>query len=187
MRTLLLIFSTLLVRLINSYSFAYPPQSSDTLINRCLPTVIQIPRYQLGSVFQLVKFGLRHLVKRLPTIWLLAGAIANRSVSDPDSVNTVQDFDSGFSVNPDPDLWWPNFVSSWKKCLCFGLTNATVLFSEGLSSYRRSVQPPKENIQHFKTWNIFIVLWVIWGNGLSRAEAEIRSVRVEKGASGGAS
>ncbi len=51
-----------------------------------------------------MQFGWRHLVKRLPPIWFLAGAIANSSVSDPDSVNTVQDFDSGFLVNPDPDF-----------------------------------------------------------------------------------
>jgi hypothetical protein len=36
--------------------------------------------------------------------------------------------------------------------------------SEGLSSYRRSLrlQPPKENIQHFKSWNSFTFLWLIF-------------------------
>ncbi len=31
-------------------------------------------------------------------------------------------------------------------------------------SYRRSLQPSKKNIQHFKTWNVsaFLVMWVIF-------------------------
>jgi hypothetical protein len=55
--------------------------------------------------------------------------------------------------------------NSWQKNSISWSKNAIYLFlvlREGRPSYRRSLQPSKENIQHFKSWNLnfFLFLWV---------------------------
>jgi hypothetical protein len=55
-------------------------------------------------------------------------------------------------------------ICSWKKFNIFLSTIAVYLSlgrHKGHPSHRRSLQPPKTNIQHFKTWNI-LFLWVIF-------------------------
>ncbi len=56
---------------------------------------------------------------------------------------------------------WKNFTS-WKKIIVYcskSKIEIPVHFQLGLHkwrpSYRRSLHPPKENVQHFKTWNFF--------------------------------
>ncbi len=70
--------------------------------------------------------------------------------------NADPDTDPAFFVNADPDtdldpeFWWPKY--SWKKILIFFYIKNSNL---GRPSYRRSLHPSKENIQHFKTWIFF--------------------------------
>ncbi len=60
-------------------------------------------------------------------------------------------------------------TKNWKKCKAgkkFAIY-LTLGLHKGRPSYRRSLQPSKDNIQHFKTWNfltclIFLFLWVIF-------------------------
>ncbi len=77
---------------------------------------------------------------------------------------SAPDPDLAFQVNPDPDpgFWWSkieekNIVEIFKN-LCW--SKIAIYLSQGLHngrpSYRRSLQPSKENIQHFKKWNFFI-------------------------------
>ncbi len=108
--------------------------------------------------------------------WVFLSLVS--SVSDPCSFDT------------DPDLGWIpirfriqgfddqkfKYLQLEKIKLFLRIKNYFYL-SQGLykgrSSYRRSLQPSKENIQHFKTWNFlnfFLLLWVIFcppgsGNG----------------------
>jgi hypothetical protein len=56
-----------------------------------------------------------------------------------------------------------------KKLIFFLGSKTTIYLSLGLhkggQSYRRSLQPSKKNIQHYKTWKLstfFIFLWVIF-------------------------
>jgi hypothetical protein len=83
---------------------------------------------------------------------------------DPDPLNT--DPDPAFQVNPDPvpDLdpnsgfWWPKMTKKIKlKKIIFFKSKIAIYLSLGLHngrpSYRRSLQPSKENSQHFKKWN----------------------------------
>ncbi len=66
---------------------------------------------------------------------------------------------SGYGSNPDPGFWWPKskkkntaenfFFFFWSKiAICF------------CPRYRRSLQPSKENIQHFKKWNWLTFFYV---------------------------
>jgi hypothetical protein len=58
-------------------------------------------------------------------------------------------------------------IHCWKNVNFFG-SKTTIYLSlclhKGFPSYRRSLRPSKENIQHFKTWNflIFLLLRVIF-------------------------
>ncbi len=74
-----------------------------------------------------------------------------------------------------------------KKSQYFFWSKIAVYLSLGLhkghQSYRRSLQPSKQNIQHFKTWNVFFLfLWAIFalldpdspsqcGSGSSRSKS----------------
>jgi hypothetical protein len=70
---------------------------------------------------------------------------------------------SGFRIRiPDPGsgsrVWWPKIekITAEKKINLFFGPKTTIYLSLGLHkgrpSYRRSLQPSKKNIQHFKTW-----------------------------------
>ncbi len=85
---------------------------------------------------------------------------------DPDSLNLYPDPDPAFQVNPDlaPDqdtgLWWPKvekkfFIIKIAIDLSLGLL-------EGRHSYRRSLQPSKENIQHVKKWNLLTLFLLLY-------------------------
>jgi hypothetical protein len=114
--------------------------------------------------------------------------IQNTRVSDPHWFNADPDTDpdpafcliadpdcgSGFRI-PDPDpgsgsrVWWPKIEKnySWKKINFFFGSKTTIYLSLGLHkgrpSYRRSLQPSKENIQHFKKiLYFFLFFWVIF-------------------------
>ncbi len=70
---------------------------------------------------------------------------------------------------PDPEFWWPKIEKNLqlKKRLYFLIKNCYLPFprpSKGRPSYRRSLQPSKENIQHFKAWNFqnVSIFWVIF-------------------------
>jgi hypothetical protein len=87
---------------------------------------------------------------------------------DPDSMNPDPDKDPAFDVNPNPDpgFWWPK---SEKKNTAENLfsklfwSKIAIYLSPGLQkgrpSYRRSLEPSKENIQHFKRWNSLTVFY----------------------------
>ncbi len=72
--------------------------------------------------------------------------------------------------NPEPRLWWPKILKKFQmeKKILFWIKNYNLPIPrppKKLPSYRRSLQPSKENIQHFKTWNFnnfFLLLWVIF-------------------------
>jgi hypothetical protein len=91
-------------------------------------------------------------VVRTIEIFLLLG-----SVSDPYSFDTDPDPAFRLNTDPDPD---PIRIQSfddqkWENLNIFS-SKTTIYLSLGLHkgrlSYRRSLQPSKENIQHFKTW-----------------------------------
>ncbi len=73
------------------------------------------------------------------------------------------------NTDPDPGFWWPKIATNLqleKEFNFLGSKTTIYLFlglRKGRPNYRRSLQPSKENIQHFKTWNllIFVFLWVI--------------------------
>ncbi len=69
-----------------------------------------------------------------------------------------------FKVNPDPGYGWPKLekknaenllVKSYfdKKIVIY----LSLGLHKGRPSYRRSLQPSKENIHHFKRWNLLAV------------------------------
>ncbi len=73
---------------------------------------------------------------------------------------------SGSNPDPDPGFWWPNIEKSiqLKKITFFKIENyniPTVFLGlhKGRPSYRRSLQPIKENILHLKTWKFLIFLY----------------------------
>ncbi len=90
-------------------------------------------------------------------------------VSDPHWFNADPDTDPdpAFLLIADPDsgsgsrVWWPKIEKnySWKKIKFFFWLKTKIYLSQGLHkgrpSYRRSLQPSKENIQHFKTWKFY--------------------------------
>ncbi len=53
---------------------------------------------------------------------------------------------------------------NWKKIGSKIAIYLSLGLHRGCTSYKRSLQPSKENIQHFKTWNLyfFLNLWVIF-------------------------
>ncbi len=77
------------------------------------------------------------------------------------------------SWNPDPDtdpgFWWLKIGKNTTKKIYFLVKNCNLLIPKllkGRPSYRRSLQPPKENIQHFKKWNLFnYFLMLSWMQG----------------------
>ncbi len=84
---------------------------------------------------------------------------------------------SGFRIripNPGPGsgsrVWWPKIerIYSWKFLFLFSWSKIAGFLSllglnKGRPSYRRSLQPSKENIQHFKTWK-FCTFFYFLGN-----------------------
>jgi hypothetical protein len=102
-----------------------------------------------------------------------------RRVSDPHWFNADPDTDPdpAFVLIADPDsgsgsrLLWQKIDKKLllKKKLYFFGSKTTIYLSLGLykgrPSYRRSLQPSKENIQYLKTWKFwtfFIFLWIIF-------------------------
>jgi hypothetical protein len=71
-------------------------------------------------------------------------------------------------VDPDPGDWWPKIVKSyrWKNMLIFSrkLNFLSLGLRNGRPSYRRSLQPSKENIQQLKKWyfELFLFQWVFF-------------------------
>ncbi len=63
---------------------------------------------------------------------------------------------------PVPPLALPKMYS-WKRNFesktSYNLTTVSLGLHKGRPSYRRSLQPSKENIQHFKTWNFLIFFY----------------------------
>ncbi len=79
----------------------------------------------------------------------------------------IQPFRLNTELDPDPVFWWPKIwkIFSWKKIHIF-LTkscNLSLGLHKGRLIYRGSLQPSKENIQHFKTWPDWI--WIQFGSG----------------------
>ncbi len=71
-----------------------------------------------------------------------------------------------FQINQDPGFWWPKIKKKKIQLklflnLIFWSKIAIYLFlclHKGRPNYRRSLQPSKENILHFKTWNFLTFL-----------------------------
>ncbi len=74
-------------------------------------------------------------------------------IADPDPV-------------PNPGFWWPKVVKNLQLKFflsIFWIINCNLLILRppyGRTSYRRSLQPSKENIQHFKTWKFFAFFYI---------------------------
>ncbi len=79
--------------------------------------------------------------------------------------------DPAFQVNPDPDrdpdpdsilIHGFDTKNCWKESSrkLFSIENCNYL----CRSHRRRLQPSKENIQHFKKWNLLIFFYVCVGN-----------------------
>ncbi len=72
---------------------------------------------------------------------------------------------------PNPGFWWPknkNKNYSWKFFFFCNLTYPYPSIKYRYVQVQKSLQPSKENIQHFKTWNFlifFLFLWVIFALG----------------------
>jgi hypothetical protein len=90
-------------------------------------------------------------------------------------------FDSGFgssilaeslNTNPDPDsgFWWPkigkNYTVLKQKlipiCLMKISFNLSIGLHKGQPSYWRTLQPSKENIQHYMKFLNFLFLWLMF-------------------------
>jgi len=79
-----------------------------------------------------------------------------------DSESSIKGWQSGSESgsNPDPGFDDKKFekIYRWKKMIFFFISKIAMFLSLGLlkerSSYRKSIQPSKENIQHFKRWNL---------------------------------
>jgi hypothetical protein len=93
------------------------------------------------------------------------------SVSDPDSLSPDPYQNCRMNTDLDPGFLWPKIEKNLRLniFLLFFWSKIGIYLSLGLHkgrpSFRRSLQPSKENIQHFKTWNLltfFIFLWVIF-------------------------
>ncbi len=80
-------------------------------------------------------------------------------VSDPYSMIRIRIQHFRLNTDPDAGFWWPKFTAEKK----FWGSKTTICLSLGLHkrrpSYRRSLQPSKENIKHFKTWNFLIFFY----------------------------
>ncbi len=105
------------------------------------------------------------------------------SVSDQDpAFLTEYRSETGFGSNPDPGFCWPKLekFSNWKKKYFFFLSKISIYLSLGLHkrrpSYKKSLQPSKDNIQHFLTWNFLTFFYFVdhfcppgsgswWNNG----------------------
>jgi hypothetical protein len=89
---------------------------------------------------------------RNPVLWILIGWNA-----DPDFV-----YGSGSRVLMPKNC--KNFTAESKS----NFFDQNLLFCsslgphKGRSSYRRSLHPSKENIQHFKAWNLFTLFYFLW-------------------------
>ncbi len=62
----------------------------------------------------------------------------------------------GFKADPDPAFLSMRIqirIQELKIAICFSQG-----LSKGRPSYKRSLHPLKENIQHFKNWNLFTVV-----------------------------
>ncbi len=55
--------------------------------------------------------------------------------------------------------WKRNLICFWSKIAI----DLSLVLHKGRASYRRSLQPPKEHIQHLKTWN-FVTFSIFVGN-----------------------
>ncbi len=70
------------------------------------------------------------------------------------------------NTDPDPAFWWPKIEKYLQLGkMWFFLSNTAISlslgFHKGRPSYRRSLQPSKGNIQHFKTWNFWIFFYFV--------------------------
>jgi hypothetical protein len=76
------------------------------------------------------------------------------SVSDPIHFIRIRIRHCRLNTDQDPGFWWPKMEKIY----------LSLRLHKGCPSCRRSLQPSKENIQHFKTWNFlfFLFLWVIF-------------------------
>ncbi len=68
---------------------------------------------------------------------------------------------SEFSIpsesDPSPGFWWPKLTKKIAEKIYFLMKNCNLQSLDvlkGRPSNRRSLQPSKENIQHFKQWNL---------------------------------
>ncbi len=95
--------------------------------------------------------------------------------TDPDTKIRIQGFDGQIFLKK---------YTAWKKFKIFWLRIGIYLsigLYKGRPSYRRSLLPSKENIQHFKTQkflNFFLFLWVIFCPLGSRSGFRIR-IRIQ--------
>jgi hypothetical protein len=91
--------------------------------------------------------------------WLIPGPD-----TDPDPAIQV-DLDP--VPNPDPGFWWPKTEEKKLQLKIFKIfiwSKLEIYLSLELhkgpaASYRRCLQPSKENIQHFKRWNLWTVFY----------------------------
>ncbi len=77
----------------------------------------------------------------------------------------IADPDTDTDPVPNPRFWWPKIGKKIAavKLIFYGSKISVYLslgLHEGRTSYRRSLQPSKENIQHFKTWMFFIIFYI---------------------------
>ncbi len=93
-------------------------------------------------------------------------------VADPHWFNADPDTDPAFFLIADPEsgsrVLWPKIerIYSWKVLFLFSWSKIAIYLSLGLHkgrpSSRKSLQPSKENIQHFKSWKFCTFLYFFW-------------------------
>ncbi len=72
-------------------------------------------------------------------------------------------YGSGSRFNTDPGFWWPKIEEKIQlKFLSFFQTLQSLGLHIGRPSYRRRLQPSKENIQYLKKWNLLTFLLFLW-------------------------
>ncbi len=72
----------------------------------------------------------------------------------------IQNF--GLNTDPDPGFWWPKLKQFTAKKIFFLNQKLSIRLQKVRLSYRRSLQPSKENIQHFKTWFLIRIQSDVW-------------------------
>jgi hypothetical protein len=132
-----------------------PPSNSATTTSRFVQVNTALPEFKIlfsGSSSKRIRIHPTYLHKQKTIKQCFGFAL----VPDPAFWVTADP-----DPDPNPGFWWPK---NFKKFTAGKLQYLYLGLRTGRQRYRRSLQPSKENIQHFKTWNFFPFCYFFQGN-----------------------